>query len=67
MQASSILNRMIAIGLITSHFPPLQNTPPVTTTDLLQAINFDMEKYGQPTTSNWFWTWKDVDIYFEVT
>jgi len=24
-------------------------------------------KYGQPTTCNWLWTWRDFDIYFEPT
>jgi hypothetical protein len=40
MQASSVLSRAIATGLATSQLPPLQITPPITTTDLLQAINF---------------------------
>jgi hypothetical protein len=40
MQVSSILNRVIAIGLATSQLPPLQNTPPITTVDLLQVISF---------------------------
>jgi len=35
IQASSILNGMITIGLITSHLPPLQDTPPITRVDLL--------------------------------
>jgi hypothetical protein len=40
MQASSILSEAIAIGLITSQLPPLQNTSPITTTDLLQVVSF---------------------------
>jgi len=40
MQMSSILSQAIAIGLVTSWFPPLQNTPPITVTDLLQVVNF---------------------------
>jgi hypothetical protein len=40
MQVSSILNRVIVVGLVISQLPPFQNTPPITTTDLLQAINF---------------------------
>jgi hypothetical protein len=40
MQASSISNEAIAIGLITSQLPPLQNTPPITITDLLQVVSF---------------------------
>jgi len=40
MRASSILSRAVAIGLTTSWFPPLQDTPPITTVDLLQAVNF---------------------------
>jgi hypothetical protein len=40
MQVSSILSRAIAVGLTTSRLPPLQDTPPITTTDLLQAIGF---------------------------
>jgi hypothetical protein len=40
MQTFSILNQAITIGLATSRLPPLQNTPPITTTNLLQAIDF---------------------------
>jgi hypothetical protein len=40
MQASSILNQAIAISLVTSRLPPLQGTPPITITDLLQVVNF---------------------------
>jgi hypothetical protein len=40
MQVSSILSRVVTIGLITSWLPLLQNTPPMTTIDLLQAIGF---------------------------
>ncbi len=40
MQVSSILSRVVAVGLTTSQLPPLQSTPPITTADLLQAIGF---------------------------
>jgi hypothetical protein len=40
MQAFSILGQAIAIGLVTSWIPPLQNTPPITTVNLLQAVDF---------------------------
>jgi hypothetical protein len=40
MQVSSILSRTVAIGLATSKLPPLQDTPPITTVNLLQAIGF---------------------------
>jgi len=40
MQASSILSQVIAISLATSQLPPLQDTPPITTTDLLQVVDF---------------------------
>jgi hypothetical protein len=40
MQTSSILSQAIAIGFIISQLPTLQDTPPITTTDLLQAVNF---------------------------
>jgi hypothetical protein len=40
MQVSSILSRAIVIDLTTSWLPPLQNTPPITTANLLQAISF---------------------------
>jgi hypothetical protein len=40
MQVSSILSQAVAIGLATSRLPPVQDTPPITTTDLLQAIGF---------------------------
>ncbi len=39
MQTSSILSWVVAIGLTTSRFPPLQNTPPITTSNLLQAVD----------------------------
>ncbi len=38
--ASSILSWAIALGLTTSQLPPFQNTPPITTTNLLQAVGF---------------------------
>jgi hypothetical protein len=37
-QTFSILNQAVVVGLVTSQLPPLQNTPPITMTDLLQAI-----------------------------
>ncbi len=40
MQTSSILSRAVAVSLIISQLPPLQNTPPITTTNLLQAVGF---------------------------
>jgi hypothetical protein len=40
MQVSFILSRVVTISLATSRLPPLQDTPPITTTDLLQAIGF---------------------------
>ncbi len=40
MQVSSILSRVVTIGLVTSWLPFLQNTPPMTTVHLLQAIGF---------------------------
>jgi hypothetical protein len=40
MQTSSILSQVIVVSLTISQLPPLQNTPPITTIDLLQAINF---------------------------
>lgn len=38
MQATSILSWVIAVDLATFRLLTLQNTPPITTTDLLQAI-----------------------------
>ncbi len=40
MQAFSILSQAIAMDLATSQLPPLQNTPPITTTNLLQGVDF---------------------------
>jgi hypothetical protein len=40
MEASSILSQAIAIRLATSQLPPLQDTTPITMTDLLQAVDF---------------------------
>jgi hypothetical protein len=51
MQMSSILSCAVVLGLTISRFSSLQNTPPITTANLLQVSIFDMEKYGQPTTS----------------
>jgi hypothetical protein len=31
---------MIVVNLATSQLPPLQNTPPITMADLLQAVGF---------------------------
>jgi hypothetical protein len=38
MQASSILNQAIVIGLTISQLPPLQNTLPMTRANLLQVV-----------------------------
>jgi hypothetical protein len=35
MQVSSILSWVVVVGLIISWLPPLQDTPPITTIDLL--------------------------------
>jgi hypothetical protein len=35
MQASSILNQVVAIGLTISQLPPLEDTPPITMAHLL--------------------------------
>jgi hypothetical protein len=40
MEMSSILRRTIAVGLVTSRLPPLQGTPPITTVDVLQVVDF---------------------------
>jgi hypothetical protein len=40
MQASSILSWVVTVGLVTSQLPPLQYAPPITTTDLLQAVSW---------------------------
>jgi hypothetical protein len=48
MQASSILNQVVAIGLIVSQFPPFQNTPPITMADLLQIIKFYINMANLP-------------------
>jgi len=37
---SSILNQTMVVGLNTSWLPPLQDIPPITTTDLLQVVVF---------------------------
>jgi hypothetical protein len=67
MQASFILSWAIIIGLTTSWLPPLQNTPPITVTDLLQCRRFLTYKYGRPSTSGRLWTWRDFHTYFELT
>ncbi len=40
MQMFSILSQTIAIELAISGLPPLQDTPPITTTDLLHVVSF---------------------------
>jgi hypothetical protein len=40
MQTFSILNQVVTINLATSQLPPHQDAPPITTTDLLQAVSF---------------------------
>jgi hypothetical protein len=40
MQTSSILSRMIVVGLVTSWLPPLQDTSPIITANLLQVVGF---------------------------
>jgi hypothetical protein len=39
VQTSSILSQAIAIGLVTSQLPPLQDIAPIATIDLLQTIS----------------------------
>jgi hypothetical protein len=63
---SSILSQAIAIDLTTSQFSPLQDTPPITTTDLLRAIGF-WEVNGQPSISGRLWTCIDFHNNFEPT
>jgi hypothetical protein len=38
MQASSIFSQAMVVGLITSQLPPLYDTTPVATTNLLQVV-----------------------------
>jgi len=40
LQPSSILNRVVVVGLATFQLPPLQDTPPISTIDLLQVVGF---------------------------
>jgi len=40
LQPSSILNRAVAVSLATFQLPPLQDTPPISTTDLFQVVGF---------------------------
>jgi hypothetical protein len=40
LQTSSILNWVVAISLTTSWLPPFKDTTPITTTDLLQEVDF---------------------------
>ncbi len=39
MQSSSILNWVVAIGLVISQLPPFQDAPPITIGDLLQIVD----------------------------
>ncbi len=66
MQASFILSWAIAIGLATSWLSPLHDTPPITTANLLQAINFwHINTADLPTTGGRLWTWRAFHSYFE--
>ncbi len=40
MQTSSILSRVVVVGLTNSRLPPFQDTPPITMTNLLQVVGF---------------------------
>jgi hypothetical protein len=40
MQAYSILSWVVTIRLTTSQLPTLQDTPPITANDILQAVDF---------------------------
>ncbi len=40
MQVCFILRQTLAVALVTSQLPPLQNTPPITMADLLQVVDF---------------------------
>jgi hypothetical protein len=40
MQTSSILSWVVVVGLATSWLSPLQDTPPITTVNLLQVVGF---------------------------
>ncbi len=55
MQTSSILNQVVVIHLPTSRLPSLHHAPSLTTTNLLHAIDFNIEKYSRPTTVINFW------------
>jgi hypothetical protein len=57
-----MISQAIIISLITSQLSPLQDTFPIFTIDLLQAVDFDMKKYDWPTTSGQILTWIDFDI-----
>jgi hypothetical protein len=40
MQTSSFIDQTIVVSSTTSQLSPLQDTPPIATADLLQAIDF---------------------------
>ncbi len=44
LQASSILNQAIVVSLTTSQLPPLQNTFPISRTNLLPVADFLYEE-----------------------
>jgi hypothetical protein len=60
MQASFILSWVITIGLATSPLPPIQNTPPITMTDLLQALNF---LHGEIWLTYYMWLVLDMERF----
>jgi hypothetical protein len=45
MQAFSILNWMIMVGLTNSQISPFHNTPPITMANVLQVVNVKMERF----------------------
>jgi hypothetical protein len=64
-----------AWGLANSRLPPLQDTPPITTLALSQAVEFWHEGIQWTYYRRWvfdmkrFWhvIWRDFDIWFELT
>jgi ABC-type phosphate/phosphonate transport system permease subunit len=46
LQASAILSWVVAVSLTIFQLPPFQDTSPISTTNLLQTVGFEIEKYN---------------------
>jgi hypothetical protein len=63
LQTSSILSWVIVVGLTTSWLPPLQNTSPISTIDLLQVAG---SLYGKIWSTYYKWSFFDMYTFWHL-